>query len=340
MEDYYEGSLSESDPCPRQMPPLLPPKNLGSKPGTNIRQPPQQQVQSQERQQFSNPPVTPFITQNQQQRQHSSTPPVTPLTTQNQQRQHSSSPPATAVIMQNQQRQYHFSQSQWTAPSITHQQVQQWAPQYQQVVSSMSTQEQEEEFYEPSTSRDTPNTSNNAAEQNFEMANYIPPTNQIELDATSNGPAWREGLNTTSHVTADVLQRLNGPPATRQKRPLSTTDEGSKKCYFTVRFIILMLIFYIRTGFAHYVKKSLELLKLQQRETIRMVEAIAASSRVLANAVHVESIDVEGFSFPIDSEEKLNELEQAISSNTQTNVCLVNSSFYRHLSKLLNCSVY
>ena len=52
MEDYYEGSLSESDPCPRQMPPLLPPKNLGSKPGTNIRQPPQQQVQSQERQQF------------------------------------------------------------------------------------------------------------------------------------------------------------------------------------------------------------------------------------------------------------------------------------------------
>ena len=101
-----------------------------------------------------------------------------------------------------------------------------------------------------------------------------------------------------------------------------------------------MLIFYIRTGFAHYVKKSLELLKLQQRETIRMVEAIAASSRVLANAVHVESIDVEGFSFPIDSEEKLNELEQAISSNTQTNVCLVNSSFYRHLSKLLNCSVY
>ena len=90
--------------------------------------------------------------------------------------------------MQNQQRQYHFSQSQWTAPSITHQQVQQWAPQYQQVVSSISTQEQEEEFYEPSTSRDTPNTSNNAAEQNFEMANYIPPTNQIELDATSNGP--------------------------------------------------------------------------------------------------------------------------------------------------------
>ena len=66
MEDYYEGSLSESDPCPRQMPPLLPPKNLRSKPGTNIRQPPQQQVQSQERQQFSNPPVTPFITQNQQ----------------------------------------------------------------------------------------------------------------------------------------------------------------------------------------------------------------------------------------------------------------------------------
>ena len=49
-----------------------------------------------------------------------------------------------------------------------------------------------------------------------------------------------------------------------------------------------MLIFYIQTGFAHYVKKSLELLKLQQRETIRMVEAIAASSRVLANAVHVE----------------------------------------------------
>ena len=204
----------------------------------------------------------------------------------------------------------------------------------------MSTQEQEEEFYEPSTSRDTPDISNNAAEQNFEMANYIPPTNQIELDATSNVPTWREGLHTASNVTADVLQRLNGPPATRQKRPLSTTDEGSKKCYFTVRFIILMLIFYIRTGLAHYVKKSLELLKLQQRETIRMVEAIAASSRVLANAVHVESIDVEGFSFPIDSEEKLNELEQAISSNTQTNVCLVNSSFYRHLSKLLNCSVY
>ena len=151
---------------------------------------------------------------------------------QNQQQQHSSSPPSTAVIMQNQQRQYHFSQSQWTAPSITHQQVQQWAPQYQQVVSSMSTQEQEEEFYEPSTSRDTPNTSNNAAEQNFEMANYIPPTNQIELDATSNGPTWREGLHTASHVTADVLQRLNGPPATRQKRPLSTTDEGSKKKLF------------------------------------------------------------------------------------------------------------
>ena len=58
-----------------------------------------------------------------------------------------------------------------------------------------------------------------------------------------------------------------------------------------------MLIFYIRTGFAHYVKKSLELLKLQQRETIRMVEAIAASSRVLANAVHVESIDFDGLVF-------------------------------------------
>ncbi len=58
-----------------------------------------------------------------------------------------------------------------------------------------------------------------------------------------------------------------------------------------------------------------------------MVEAIAASNRVLANAAHaVNDTELHGFNFPIDSIEKFDELEKAILANADAKNSLVSQN--------------